>query len=113
MKDLKAFLEVMGKDKEFSEKVRGAKDVKEMVEIAKEEGYSVTEDEMNDFLMEAVSGGFNFGTFLGKVVDTTVDTVKTVVDKKTQGATWGESLKDGGVKMGTGIIESIGDSLGD
>lgn len=64
MKDLKAFLEVMGKDKELSEKVRGAKDVKEMVKIAKEEGYAVTEDEMNDLLMEAVAGGFSFGEIL-------------------------------------------------
>ena len=61
MKGLKEFLEVMGKDKELSAKVKGAGDVKEMVKIAKEEGYAVTEEEMNEFLLEAVSGGlFNF-----------------------------------------------------
>lgn len=57
-KGLKEFLEVMGKDKELSAKVKGAGDVKEMVKIVKEVGYEVTEEEMNEFLLEAVSGGF-------------------------------------------------------
>lgn len=57
MKDLKAFLEAMATDKELEEKVRGAKDVKEIVEVAKEAGYAVTEEEINDFMMEAVAGG--------------------------------------------------------
>ena len=64
MKDLKAFLEVMGKDKALSEKVRSASDVKEMVKIANEAGYAVTEDDMNDLLMDAVAGGLTFGEFL-------------------------------------------------
>lgn len=57
MKDLKGFLEAIYNDKKLAEKVNEAKDVKEMVKIANEAGYAVTEDEMNDFLMEAVAGG--------------------------------------------------------
>lgn len=63
MKDLKAFLEDVKTNKELSAKVSEAKDAKEMVAIANAAGYTVTEDEMTDFLMESVSGGFSLAPF--------------------------------------------------
>ena len=110
MKDLKAFLEVMGKDKALSEKVRGAKDVKEMVKIANEAGYAVTEDEMNDLLLEAVAGGLTFGEFLDyteKALDQTKDVVAvagSVYDDVTASKESGASTMD---TVLTGIASGI------
>lgn len=103
MKDLKAFLEVMGKDNELSEKVRCAKDVKEMVKIANEAGYSVTEDEMNDFLMQAVAGGSWEGLALGVLKDgfnTFGSTFQTGINTLEQGG----SLKDVGRNMAQAAV---------
>ena len=58
MKGLKEFLEALEKDNILMEKVEKAQnDSAKIVEIAKNYGYEFTEDEFNDFLMEAVSGG--------------------------------------------------------
>lgn len=79
MKDLRAFLEAMAKDKVLAEKVGDADGAKEIVEIAKEAGYAVTEEEIIDILMEAVSGGKSkydaaFWTDIGlTVINTTGD----------------------------------------
>ena len=56
-KDLKAWLERMSSDKEFSKKFEGLNTEKEIVTLAKKEGYNFTETELADLKMEAVSGG--------------------------------------------------------
>lgn len=113
MKDLRAFLEVMGKDKELSEKVRGAKDVKEMVKIAKEEGYSVTEDEMNDILMEAVAGGkFNLDSFIAGTVGSLGKGLEAMGQAKSQGASWKDAATAGGITAGAGALQSAAQSIG-
>ena len=98
MKDLKAFLEVMGKDKALSEKVRSASDVKEMVKIANEAGYAVTEDDMNDLLMEAVAGGGFFDDLLSGVKKEAVDvgkkSLKTLAKSVDEGKDAHEIVQD-------------------
>lgn len=57
MKGLKEFIEDLAKDNKLREKFKDLKDVKEIVSLAKKEGYEFTEDEYMDKQMEAVSGG--------------------------------------------------------
>ena len=56
-KDIKAWLGKMSSDKEFNKKFDGIEDEKEIVALAKKEGYNFTEEELADVKMEAVSGG--------------------------------------------------------
>ena len=106
MKDLKAFLEVMGKDNELSEKVRGAKDVKEMVKIANEAGYAVTEDEMNDFLMQAVAGGSWESWGLGILKDT-FNTFGNTLQAGADTVERGGSLSDVGKNMEQTFVDGL------
>ena len=58
MKGLKEFLEALKKDEGLRAEVEKVQDdAKKVVDIAKQHGYSFTEDEFNDLKMEAVSGG--------------------------------------------------------
>ncbi len=57
MKGLKEFIEDLAKDNKLREKFKDLRDVKEIVKLAKKEGYEFTEDEYMDKQMEAVSGG--------------------------------------------------------
>lgn len=59
MKGLKEFIEDLAKDNKLREKFKDLRDVKEIVKLAKKEGYEFTEDEYMDKQMEAVSGGIN------------------------------------------------------
>ncbi len=59
MKGLKEFIEDLAKDNKLREKFKDLKDVKEIVSLAKKEGYKFTEDEYMDKQMENVSGGFS------------------------------------------------------
>lgn len=63
MKGLKEFIEDLAKDNKLREKFKDLKDVKEIVSLAKKEGYEFTEDEYMDKQMENVSGGFKIGNF--------------------------------------------------
>lgn len=56
-KGLKEFLESLKSNKELAEKLSKLDDAKEIVALAKENGYEVTEEEVMDMKMEAVSGG--------------------------------------------------------
>lgn len=108
MKGLKAFLEVMGKDKELSEKVRNAKDIKEMVKIAKRADYEVTEEEMNDFLLSAVAGGVNFDmdTFLAGTLQSAGQGLQVAGQAKAQGASWSDAATVAGFSSGGGILNA-------
>jgi len=80
MKGLKEFLLLLKEDKKlFSEVEKVQDDTAKVVEIAKSHGYTFTEDEYNDFKMEAVSGGFDAGQFFGSL-GTMVATVGNLVD---------------------------------
>ena len=58
MKGLKEFLELLAQDEELLKEVEKVQDdSKKVVEIAKKNGYSFTEDEYMDAKMDAVSGG--------------------------------------------------------
>ncbi len=57
MKGLKEFIEDLAKNNKLREKFKDLKDVKEIVKLAKKEGYEFTEDEYMDKQMENVSGG--------------------------------------------------------
>jgi len=64
MKGLKEFLEALKNDKGlFAEVEKVQDDTAKIVKIAKDHGYSFTEDEYNDLKMEAVSGGRTTGGF--------------------------------------------------
>ena len=70
MKGLKEFLELLAEDKALQEEVKKVKnDTAEIVKIAKKHGYTFTEQEYDDFKMEAVSGGINLDNIALKVVD--------------------------------------------
>lgn len=68
-KDIKAWLERMSSDEEFNKKFDGIEDEKEVVALAKKEGYNFTEEELADLKMEAVSGGFSFRGLFGKAAE--------------------------------------------
>ncbi len=59
MKGLKEFIEDLAKDNKLREKFKDLEDVKEIVSLAKKEGYEFTEDEYMDNQMENVSGEFS------------------------------------------------------
>ena len=48
-------------NEELAKKFEGIEDPKEMVELAKKEGYEFTEQELMDLKMESVSGGIAWG----------------------------------------------------
>ena len=108
MKDLRAFLEAMATDKVLAEKVGDANGAKEIVEVAKEAGYAVTEEEITDILMEAVSGGKGkydaaFWTNLGlSIVNTTGD----ILGK------FGEASGNEKLQMAGGITKVVGQQGG-
>ena len=73
MKGLKEFLEALENDQSLMKEVEKAQnDSAKIVGIAKTHGYEFTEDEFNDFLMEAVSGGGKVGV-LGIVLDKSIN----------------------------------------
>jgi len=77
MKGLKEFLEVLKDDKGlFAEVEKVQDDTAKIVKIAKDHGYSFTEDEYNDLKMEAVSGG-GIGDALGQLVNWGTDKVSS------------------------------------
>ena len=57
MKGIKEWVEDLASNKELAKKFEGLEDSKEVVNLAKKEGYEFTEDEFMDLRMEAVSGG--------------------------------------------------------
>lgn len=68
MKGLREFLELLAQDEKLMSEVEKIQDdSKKVVEIAKEHGYSFTEDEYMDAKMDAVSGGAGFGDVLGSL----------------------------------------------
>ena len=102
MKDLKAFLEAMATDKELAEKVGDADGAKEIVEIAKEAGYAVTEEEITDILMEAVSGGKIDAAFWTDLGVTVVETTGAVLSKV------GEASGNEKIQIAGGITQVVG-----
>ena len=70
MKNIKEWAERIENDEEFAKKFEGIEDSKEMLDLAKKEGYEFTEEELMDLRMEAVSGGVGLGlvTTLCKVL---------------------------------------------
>ena len=76
MKGLKEFLELLTKDKALQDEVKKVKDdTPKIVEIAKKHGCTFTEQEYDDFKMEAVSGGFKFNmdNVIGRVIDKSLE----------------------------------------
>lgn len=57
MKGIKEWIADINSNEELMKKFEGIEDSKEVVELAKKEGYEFTEDELMDLKMEAVSGG--------------------------------------------------------
>ena len=95
MTGLKEFLELLKEDKAlFSEVEKVQDDSKKVVEIAKERGYSFTEDEYNDLKMEAVSGGLGKADLMNLLkmgVDKGNDFVKSEDGQKTVGGLFGKA----------------------
>lgn len=95
MKGLKEFLELLKEDKAlFSEVEKVQDDSKKVVEIAKEHGYSFTEDEYNDLKMEAVSGGIDKADLMGLLkmgADKLGDYAKSEDGQKTVGGLFGKA----------------------
>ena len=76
-KGLKEFLESLKSNKELAEKMSKLDDAKEIAALAKENGYEVTEAEIMDMKMEAVSGGF-VGALIGGAVTLGATVVSTL-----------------------------------
>ena len=57
MKGIKEWANEIENNKEFAKKFEGKENASEIIELAKEEGYEFTEDELMDLKMESVSGG--------------------------------------------------------
>lgn len=114
MKDLKAFLEEVAKNEALAERMNGTKDVSEMVQIATDEGFEVTEEEMTEFLMEAVSGGKGFD-WRQAGLDLARDTLNSAGDAlnfMSQGASAGDAFTAAGIGLAGKTVKNVMGKLG-
>lgn len=105
MKGLKEFLEALKENEGLRAEVEKVQDdAKKVVEIAKKNGYSFTEDEYMDAKMDAVSGGFDAGSLFSKGAEKVSNYFTTnqntsedanFVYKRGKTGTWAQSKKDG------------------
>ena len=65
MKGIKEWANEIENNKEFAKKFEGKENASEIIELAKEEGYEFTEDELMDLKMEVISGGSIIGSVAG------------------------------------------------
>ncbi len=97
MKDLKAFIEDLKSNENLAKKFENVKDSKEIVELAKKEGYEFTEDEFMDLQLSAVSGGFSWGdakNLFGKFVGTAATVVNEADKMINQGKQSVQNIND-------------------
>lgn len=106
MKGLKEFLEALKENEGLLSEVEKVQDdAAKVVEIAKKNGYSFTEDEYMDAKMDAVSGGDGGlmgilqkgATFASNYMTTNQNTSEDAnfVYKRGKTGTWAQSKKDG------------------
>jgi len=57
MPDVNEWLKRIHNDKSFAKKFEGIDDSKKIIALAKENGYEITEQDLNDIKMEAAAGG--------------------------------------------------------
>ena len=92
MKGIKEWAMDVDSNEELAKKFEGIEDPKEIVELAKKEGYEFTEDELMDLKMEAVSGGVAWG----KIFKTGANGLGSVLGHISKKETWD--------KIGTGVL---------
>lgn len=80
MADLREFFEAVENNEKLAEKLNEAKSPSEMAKIAQSEGYAVTEEEMKEFFMKAVSGGLSWKD-LKKTMNDAWDSVGNKTEK--------------------------------
>ena len=66
-KGIKEWVEDLAANEKLAKKFEGIEDPKEILELAKKEGYEFTEEKLMDLKMEAVSGGFDINKAYGTV----------------------------------------------
>lgn len=62
MKGIKEWAMDVDSNEELAKKFEGIENPKEIVDLAKKEGYEFTEEELMDLKMEVVSGGFSWNS---------------------------------------------------
>lgn len=67
MKGIKEWINEMENNKEFAKKFESKNNIKEVIDLAKKEGYEFTEDDYMDLKMESVSGGGIFSKVIFKL----------------------------------------------
>ena len=72
-KGIKEWVEDLAANEKLAKKFEGIEDPKEILELAKKEGYEFTEDELMDLKMEAVSGGGDWSSFWTGLKDVAYD----------------------------------------
>ena len=110
MKGLKEFLEALkGNEGLRAEVEKVQDDAKKVVEIAKKNGYSFTEDEYMDAKMDAVSGGDKgWGEIFGDVMQKFTNSSQDGINQGQQGVPQGFTA----VKLTNGITTYINNNDG-
>ncbi len=95
-KGLQEWMKELEENKGLAKQVQEMKDPKEIVKIAHENGYEITEDELMDAVLESVSGGGGILTStlkkcLGRLIETCAEGIQEI--GKAAVETAGESLE--------------------
>ncbi len=99
-KGLQEWMKELEGNKELAKKVQEMKDPKDIVKIAHENGYEITEDEIMDAVLESVSGG-GFGSSMKKFFGGLIETFTPYAKKSF------EVLKEVGTAAGSAAQESF------